>query len=47
MNKNGYFQCQNCGHAQHTTEFGECENCSYEELIEISEQQFDKIVSNH
>ena len=40
MNKNGYFKCLNCGHFQHTTEFGECEECGYEDLAEIEEKEF-------
>ena len=42
MNKNGYFKCENCGHYQHTTEFGECEECGVEELIEITEEEYEK-----
>lgn len=41
MNKNGFFKCDNCGHYQHTTEFGQCEECDYEELIEITEEEYD------
>jgi len=40
INKNGYFKCLNCGHFQHTTEFGECEECGYEDLAEIEEKEF-------
>ncbi|WP_279146375.1 MULTISPECIES: hypothetical protein [Clostridium] len=40
MNKNGYFKCENCGHYQYTTEFGECEECGYEELTEITEEEY-------
>lgn len=40
MNKNGFFKCLNCGHYQHTTEFGECEECSYEDLYEITEEEY-------
>ena len=27
---------------QHTTEFGECEECGYEDLAEIEEKDFDR-----
>lgn len=29
------FLCENCGHLQDTTTFGECEQCSYEDLIKL------------
>ncbi len=35
------FRCDNCGHYQHTTEFGECEECGYEDLVPISEEEYD------
>ena len=42
MNKNGYFRCENCGHYQYTTEFGECEECGYENLIPINKKEYEK-----
>lgn len=42
LNKEGYFKCENCGHLQHTTEFGECEECGYEDLREITEEEYNK-----
>jgi len=40
MNKNGFFKCGNCGHYQHTTDFWECEECGYEDLAEITEEEY-------
>lgn len=39
---NGYFKCLNCGHYQHTTEFGMCEECDYEDLISITKEEFNR-----
>lgn len=38
--KNGFFRCGVCGHYQHTTEYGICEECGYEDLIPISEEEY-------
>lgn len=35
MNKNNMFKCLHCGNIQHTTEFGECAECGYEDLTEL------------
>lgn len=30
-----YYVCSNCGESQSTTEFGECAECGYEDLVEV------------
>lgn len=35
-----YYKCENCGNLQVETEFGECFECSYEDLIEITEEEY-------
>ena len=35
-----YYKCNNCGNLQVETEFGECSECGYEELIEITQAEY-------
>lgn len=32
------YKCENCGNLQVETEFGECSECGYEELLEVAEE---------
>lgn len=37
-----YYKCDNCGGVQVETEFGECAECSYENLHEITKEEYEK-----
>ena len=37
-----YYKCTNCGNKQVETEFGECAECGYENLVEISKEEYEK-----
>ncbi|PKR82486.1 LPD28 domain-containing protein [Heyndrickxia camelliae] len=37
-----YFKCENCNHYQLTTEFGECEECGYEDLVNVTQEEYEK-----
>lgn len=36
------YKCENCGHYQFDTTFGDCEECSSDSLIEISKIEYEK-----
>ena len=40
-----YYECGNCGNLQVETEFGECSECGYEELVEIKEEEYNTKVN--
>lgn len=35
-----YYECENCENLQVEAEFGECSECGYEDLIEITEEDY-------
>lgn len=37
-----FYKCNNCGNSQVETEFGECAECGYENLVEITETEYNK-----
>lgn len=37
-----YYKCEHCNYLQVETEFGECAECSYEDLVEITEEQYNE-----
>lgn len=39
---NKYYKCQNCKEVQVNTEFGECAECGYEDLLKISEEEYNE-----
>ncbi|MFO1446163.1 hypothetical protein KDN24_23760 [Bacillus sp. Bva_UNVM-123] len=41
-----FYKCSNCKGRQEETEFGQCADCGYEELVKISEEEFEKINSS-
>lgn len=38
-----YYKCSNCKNVQVETEFGECAECGYENLNEITEKEYNKV----
>ncbi|WP_176471682.1 hypothetical protein [Shouchella clausii] len=38
-----YYRCTNCPSTQVETEFGECMECGYEDLVEITKNEYDQI----
>lgn len=43
MNKSVYFVCTFCGHPQHTTTFGECEECGRRDLQPVSKRRYEQM----
>ena len=41
-----YYECEECGSLQVETEFGECAECGYEDLIEITENEYNIKTNN-
>lgn len=37
-----HFNCLNCNHYQFTTEFGECEECGYEDLVNVTQEEYER-----
>lgn len=36
-----FYRCANCKSTQVETEFGECSECSYEDLVEITKEDYE------